>query len=332
VDTGVSPEKLHRIQQLFHAGQNAAVVAEFGEIPTRDLETSPTLALLLGTAQSRLGHLALGRGWVAAALEGARVRGDVALEARSLNASGAIAFLEGRIEDAAGFLAEGLAVAERRGDQATVGRCSNNLGIIANLRGQHARAIGAYTIARAAFQQAGQRGGVAETFHNLAITYRDQRAFGRAWDAEERAAREASAAGDLSLVGLVQCGCGEILLRRGEVELGRQEIQRALELHRDLGDAAGEAEDLRALAEALELLRQPVQAEAMLRDVVLRAKQIARPLLVAQGERDLARLLQRQKRGSEAASVARRARAGFASLGAVLEVGRIEGLLREIAP
>jgi hypothetical protein len=68
----------------------------------------------------------------------------------------------------------------------------------------------------------------------------------------------------------------------------------------------------------------------MLRDVLARARQINRPLLAAQAERDLARLLRRQKRTAEARTAARAAREGFAALGAIYEVGRVDGLLREL--
>ena len=324
-------ERLSRIRSLSDSGRDAAVVAELGVLSAEELERSPALSLLFGIAQGRLGHHNAGKHWVARALGGARQQQDAATEARSLNVWGAIAFQEGRIDGAIQYFTEGLAEAERQGDRTTVGRCSNNLGIIANLRGDHGRAAGCYTMALAAFQHAGHRAGVAETLHNLAITYRDQRAYTRAFDTEERAAREAAAAGDLALVGLIHCGRGEIRLRTGDAQMGRAEIQRALELHREVGDLVGETEDLRALAEALDLLRQPVEAEEMLRDVVLRARQLARPLLAAQAERDLARMLHRQKRHSEGREMARYARERFAQLGAVFEVARLDGLLRDMS-
>ena len=323
---------LTRIQELSDTGRNAAVVAELGVLPVHELEKSPTLALLFGIAQGRLGRQASGKQWVAAALELARARGDTAIEARALNVSGAISFDEGRIDEAAGFFNRGLAEAERQGDRVTVGRCSNNLGIISNLRGEHGRAIGSYTMAMAAFQQAGRRRGVAATLHNLAITYLDERNLVRALETEERAAEEASAAGDVSLQALIGCGRGEIRLRAGDAEVARREIQHALAMHRAVGDVAREAEDLRALAEALDLLQQPAQAEAMLRDVIARGRKLNQPLLTAKAERDLARLLHRQKRDDEAREVAGRARERFEGLGAVFEVRRLDTLLREMEP
>ena len=185
-------------------------------------------------------------------------------------------------------------------------------------------------MALAAFQQAGHRSGAAEALHNLAITYLDERNLAKALDAEERAAVEAAAAKDLALQGLICCGRGEIQLKAGEVELARLDIQRALAMHREAGDVVHEAYDLRALAEALDLLQQPVQAEAMMRDVITRGRKLDQPRLIAKAERDLARFLHRQKRDDEAGEAARRAQDRFRALGAVLEVQRLDGLLREI--
>lgn len=323
---------LNRIQELSESGRNAAVVAELGVVPVEELERSPTLALLFGIAQGRLGRQLSGKQWVLTALEVSRTRGDPAIEARALNVCGAIAFDEGRIDEAAAYFSRGLAAAERQGDRVTVGRCSNNLGIIANLRGEHGRAIGSYTMALAAYQQAGRRKGVAATMHNLAITYLDERNLVRALEAEERAAEEAAPTGDLGLQGLICCGRGEIRLKAGEAEVARLEIQRALALHREVGDVVREAEDLRAMAEALELLQQSTQAEAMLRDVIGRGRKLNQALLTAKAERDLARLLHRQLRDDEAAELAHRARDRFQVLGALNEVRRLDGLLRELNP
>ncbi|MBI4421733.1 MAG: tetratricopeptide repeat protein [Gemmatimonadetes bacterium] len=324
-------ELLNRVQKLSDTGRDAAVVAELGAVPVQELEQSPTLALLFGISQGRLGRHNSGKQWVAMALETALARGDRSIEARALNVSGAIAFEEGRIDEALDYFRRGLAEAERQGDRATVGRCSNNLGIIFNMRGQYDEAVGSYTMAQAAFLQVGHHTGAAKALHNLAITYRDQRALGPALETEERAALEAAAGGDLGLIGQIHCGRGEIRLRAGDAEVARIEVQRALTLHREIGDSLREADDLRVLAGTLEVLRQPIQAESLLRDVIARRNRLNRPLVTAEAERDLARLLHRQKRNDEAAELAVQARERFAALGAVVEARRLDRLLSEMA-
>jgi tetratricopeptide (TPR) repeat protein len=327
MDARASLELLNTVQRLAETGRYAALVEQLGALPVHDVEASPTLALLFGIAQARLGRTGAGRQWVRMAVEQARARGDGEIEARALNVLGGIAFYEGWLDEAVSCITRALAAAERQGDRATVGRCCNNLGSVAHLRGEYGRAVGSYTMALAAFQQAGLRSGVAETLHNLAITYRDQQDMATALETEERALHEATAAGDLALAAKIQGGRAEIRLLMGDAELARREIQRALAAHRELGNVVGEAEDLHVLAGVLAQLGQPAEAEALLRDIIARSQTLQQPLLLAQAERDLARLLAGQRRDDEMAQVAGRARERFEKLGAVIEVRHLEELL-----
>src|SRR5437763_1494940 len=161
-------------QQLAAAGHHAEVVAYLRARGRTELEDSPSLALLYGTAQARLGRHDEGFRWLDLALDQARRGRDDAVERRALNARGAAAFVSGRIDEAADYFTQALMRASRDGDFVMTGRCSNNLGIISNLRGRYAEAIGSWQIAVAAFERAGGRQGVAECYHNLAITYRLQ--------------------------------------------------------------------------------------------------------------------------------------------------------------
>ena len=51
-----SLEELNKASQLAETGQHAAVVEFLGERPREKVQDSPTLALLYGTAQARLGR------------------------------------------------------------------------------------------------------------------------------------------------------------------------------------------------------------------------------------------------------------------------------------
>jgi tetratricopeptide (TPR) repeat protein len=325
-----SLETLTTIQKLADTGHHAAVARQLGALSAEELEQSPTLALLFGIAQARLGQHTAGKRWVGIGLEAARARRDHAVEARALNVSGAIALAEGRIDDAIGYLTRGLAEAETLGDRATVGRCSNNLGTIASLRGQYGRAIGSYTMALAAFQQVKHRGGVAEALHNLAITYREQGDLGQALEHEARAAHESGAAGDVALEAKVRSGRAQIRLFAGDAVVAQREVQNAIALQRKIGDVVGEAESLRVLANALAGVGKVHEAEAMLYEVIGRATTVNRPLLVAQAERDLAALLHEQGRAEHAATLAGRARTRFEYLGAMVEVHRLDELLSHL--
>lgn len=314
-------------QRLTESGRHAAALDYLGSLAVTDLEQSPALALLYGIAQARLGRHDDGQRWANVALSRARERGDSAVEARALNVLGAIAFETGRIDDAAEHFRQGAASSERIGDHETLGRCSNNLGSVAHLRGEYARAINSYTTARTAFERANLSAGIAETLHNLAMTYRDLSDRAKALETANRAVEKATEAGDLSLVAHARGGRAEIRLLAGEPAAAQPELEQALVVHRKVGNVVGEANDLRVLAGVRAELGETEEAERLLRDVIERANRYERPLLAAQAERDLARLLHRAGRTAEAGDWARRAQAHYRQLGAEAEVRSLDQLM-----
>jgi tetratricopeptide (TPR) repeat protein len=318
---------LNKVQDLAETGQHSGVLEFLGGRPRDEIERSPTLALLYGIAFSRQGQDAEGDRWVELALGLARERGDSAVEAHALNALGAAHLECGRIDQAAGRFMEAMALAKRLGDHATVGRACNNLGLVAYYRGDYGRAVGSYTMALAAFQQANKRAGVAQVLHNLAMTYRDQGELSRALETADAAVAEAEASGNIRLGASTRGGRAEIRLMAGEAKVARREIERALETERELGDVVGEAQEERVLAGALAAVGEEGQAEEMLLQVIAKAEEHCRPVLAAEAERDLARVLHTQGRGSEALELARKARVRFLELGAEAEVAKLDEFL-----
>jgi len=311
---------VERAQQLAAAGHHAEVVAYLGAREGSEIEGSPSLALLYGTAQAQIGRHDEGLRWLDVALDQARKGGEHGVEGRALNARGAFALVSGRIDEAADYCTRALMLASLDSDMATVGRCSNNLGIISNLRGRHAEAIGSWQIAVAAFDRAGWRQGVAQCYHNLGITYREQSAFDRALMEADRAVAEAQASGDQTLWALALRGRAEVRVARGELLLARRELDQVREIRSRVPDAADEAEDLRTAASVLAAEGEVVAAEHALRDVMTRADRLLRPQLLAEATRDLAMILRRSGRHAEAQAAARAAHASFARLGAEAEM------------
>jgi tetratricopeptide (TPR) repeat protein len=257
----------------------------------------------------------------------ARMLGDRTLGVRALNVSGAIALERGGIAEASYFFTRALEEATEDNDMATVGRCANNLGIIANMQGDYRRAAAAYTRAIAAYQTVGYDRGTVESQHNLGITYRAAGQLDQAMEAADAALRESERLGDHQLEAQALAGRAEIRIARGEPELAIGEAERALAVHRELKDAVRETEDLRILAVALGSAGRTAEAEAMLREVIDRATQHERPLLVAIAQRDLAQLLARQGQLAAAKQVAQMARATFDRLGAQVEIQKLDVLL-----
>src|SRR6266705_3502942 len=313
-----------KAQQLAAAGRHAEVVSYLGARKGTELADSPSLALLYGTAQARLGRHEEGLRWVDLALDQAHKRDEQAVERHALNARGAIALVSGRIDEAADYFTRALMAASRDGDLATTARCSNNLGIISHLRGRHAEAIGSWEIALAAFDRAGLRQGVAECRHNLAITYREQGALDRALAEADQAVATAEAAGDRTLWAQALRGRAEIRVVLGELELARRELDRVAEIRRGLVNPVVEAEDLRAVASLLVAEGDLAAGERALREVIGRAESHGRPYLLAEATRDLVKVLRRTGRSAEGQAAARTAKALFTRLGA-------EGDIRDLA-
>lgn len=322
-----SLRRLSTARRLADTGQYAALVRFLSNQPAPDLEDSPTLALLYGIGNTRLGFPEMGMRWAKLALVRAQARGDDALEARARNVCGAICLWTGRVSEAVEFFDVALGEADRSRDSATVGRCFNNLGIIANLRGHYDRAVSCYTLAIAAFERAGLRRGVAEALINLGLAYKDQENWPKALELADEAVAEAEATADDALTAVALAGRADVHRLAGYPAVAKREVLRALELHRRQGDTHGEAEDLRVLAGVLVMAGEIDEPERVYRKVVKLAEQHSDPLLAAHAERDLAVLLLRAHRPTEASEVASRSRVRFRQLGAEAEVQRLDATL-----
>ena len=145
------------------------------------------------------------------------------------------------------------------------------------------------------------------------------------------AIREADRLGDRRLKAQALAGRAEIRLARKEPELARREVERALSIHQEMKDPILQTEDLRILAGALAALGETGEAEARLREVIVEAAQHARPLLVAITQRDLAHLLARLDRLTEARELAQEARATFDRLRADQEIRKLDAFVAQLA-
>src|SRR3989449_7839360 len=311
-----------KARALAAAGHHAAVVEFLGTRDQSELE-DPTLALLYGIAQARLGRHEQGVEWIDRALNRARQLREHGVERHALNARGAIALVNGHLTEAADFCTQALMAASRDGDHATTGRASNNLGIISHLRGRHAEAISSWEIAAAAFHRAGKQIGVEECDNTLANAYREQGGLDKALAVADQAVATAEAGGDEALFAVTLRGRAEIRVVRSEPELARRELDRVREIRSRLPDPVGEAEDLRVTALVLAAEGQVARAEKSLREVMGRAELHGRIQLQADATRDLALLLRKAGRLQEAVGAAQAAKAIFSRIGAESDIRKL---------
>ena len=318
---------LHVAQQYADAGRYAELLTYLEQRSRDELEESAMLTLLLGIAHSRLGRLEVGQQWAMVAQLRARSLKDRMMEVRALNVCGAIALERGGIDEATYFFTRAQEEATDDNDMATVGRCANNLGIIANMQGDYRRAVIAYTRAIASYEQAHFARGVAEARHNLGIASCAQGQLDRALEIANLAIEEAQRIGDQQLIAQAVAGLAEIHVARGETDLAMSAAERAIAAHRELKDPVREAEDLRIKAGALALAGRHDDAETMLRQVIDRATEHGRPLLLAMAERDLAHLLIKTGDMASGKAAAQRARSTFQRLSARAEIDKLDTVL-----
>jgi tetratricopeptide (TPR) repeat protein len=318
---------VHIAQQYADAGKYAELLAYLEQRSRDELEESAMLTLLLGIAHSRLGRLEVGQQWAMVAQLRARSLKDRMMEVRALNVCGAIALERGGIDEATYFFTRAQEEASDGNDMATVGRCSNNLGIIANMQGDYKRAVIAYTRAIASYEQANFARGVAEARHNLGIACLAQGRLDRALETANLAIQEAQALGDQQLTAQAISGLAEIHVARGAADLALTAVEQAIATHREMKDPVREAEDLRIKAGALALQGRREDAESMLRQVIIRATEHGRPLLLAMAERDLALLLLQAGETAGGKAAAQRARSIFQRLSARAEIDKLDALL-----
>ena len=318
---------LHVAQQYADAGRYAELLTYLEQRSRDELEESAMLTLLLGIAHSRLGRLEVGQQWAMVAQLRARSLKDRMMEVRALNVCGAIALERGGIDEATYFFTRAQEEATDDNDMATVGRCANNLGIIANMQGDYRRAAIAYTRAIASYEQAHFARGVAEARHNLGIASCAQGQLDRALEIANLAIEEAQRIGDQQLIAQAVAGLAEIHVARGETDLAMSAAERAIAAHRELKDPVREAEDLRIKAGALALAGRHDDAETMLRQVIDRATEHGRPLLLAMAERDLAHLLIKTGDMASGKAAAQRARSTFQRLSARAEIDKLDTVL-----
>src|SRR5712691_3531242 len=313
-----------KARALAAAGHHTAVVEFLGARDQSEL-ADPTLALLYGIAQARLGRHDQGLQWIDQALAAARQRREHGVERHALNARGAIALVSGNLTEAADFCTQALMAASRDGDHATTGRASNNLGIISHLRGRHAEAISSWEIAAAAFHRAGLQSGEADCQHNLANAYREQGALDKALSIADQAISAAEASHDETRFAMTLRGRAEIRAIRSEPELARRDLDRIRVIRSQMPDPVAEAEDLRIQALVLVAENQVARAEKALREVIGRAELHGRLLLQGEATRDLAVLLRTTNRMSDAQAAAQSAKGIFVEMGAESEIRKLAG-------
>ena len=199
----------------------------------------PDVQLMAATAATRLGELGVGAALAEASLERFRTRADDDGRMRALNLLGVIEFERGNLERSQQCFTEALGLARALKDTLMTARTCNNLASIADLQGEALGALSLYRSALLSYQRLGDRRGTAESYHNLGIVFRQMGEWTDAESAANQAIRHAETLVERSLLGIAVMGRVEIGIKRGELDLARQQLawagSLATESHDELG-------------------------------------------------------------------------------------------------
>lgn len=240
------------------------------------------------------------------------------------NLRGAVAFEQGRLDQAESCFEEAIRLASAFGDGGLVARASNNLASIAHLRGKDTLAVSLYRSALEAYRRLGDAGGEAQTGHNLGLVQRDRGLLGDARLLAEAAVQAARRTGDRALLSLVLMGRAETALEDGRRLAARRDLRQARSLARAAGDRLGLVEARRL--EACFALSAHRYAEA-LREAsrgYLLARRLGSVQLSGECAELSARASQCLARPRLAERYRRTARDCYRALGAVVALRRID--------
>jgi tetratricopeptide (TPR) repeat protein len=323
--THYSDDPARELRQLVDAGRFREALDVHQRVePAR---RRPEGELLAATAATRLGEFGTSVTLAESALEHFRARADSDGRMRAMNLLGAVAFEQGRLEEAERCFGEALELARVVDDTRMAANASNKLASVAHLRNRPDLALSLYRTALLAYQRLGDRRGTAQTYHNLGLTFRQQHDWMDAEAAALQAVRHAEEVGEGSLMALAVMGRAEIHLDRGELDLARQELSRGERLCREAHDEVGLAEVARL--RALLALKEGKYAVAL--DLALAGREVAAKYGILQLQAECASAaavaLQRLGRDEDAGLRRQEATRLFERLGAEKLLVEMEELL-----
>lgn len=237
-----------QLRELVEAGRFREALEVHRATTDPGQRQQPEAELLAATAATRLGEFGTGVTLAESALERFRIRADGDGRMRARNLLGAIAFEQGRLEEAEGAFGDALGLARELDDSQMSAHASNNLASIADMQGRAEMALSLYRIALLAYQRLGDRRGAAQTCHNLALTFRQMQEWRDAEDAALEAVRHAEQVDEASLLSLALTGRAELHLIRRQRDLARSELARAEAIARAAQDEIGLVEIMRVRA------------------------------------------------------------------------------------
>jgi putative nucleotidyltransferase with HDIG domain len=257
------------------------------------------------------------------------IHGRPDIAGRALNGLGVLAQDERDPVRATELYERANELGRRAGDEVLVGETEQNLGILANIRGDHDEALQRYRSALLHLERVGSVRGRISSLNNLGMLHVDLQHLEQADEYFRRALRICEEVGDVVHAGVVHINRAELFLARGELDRARASCDEGFEIFSRLDDE-------RRQAEALKFYGVIYRESGKLHLATIhlqRAVEIARndnPLLEAEAQREMARVLRLQGRNRQALEALNRSHALFTSLQARPDLAEVDSRVADL--
>jgi len=245
---------------------------------------------------------------------------------RALNTLGALRYRQQDWDGARHHFLDALDMAVEVGDTASIVPLCQNLGVLANIQGDLSEARIRYLESISASIRSECPGSLAAAYNNLAMVCADLGEWTQSALYFHRAIEIAEQSEDAPLLASLHANLAEPLLCTGEFERAEASLAEAERLASCVGDDRVLVDIARFRGVSARLQGEHAAAERWLQRSVTLAEQHDTALERAEALEELARLRWDEHRKGAALALLREARAGYRSVAASGEVGRVDGL------
>jgi tetratricopeptide (TPR) repeat protein len=180
-----------------------------------------------------------------------RKAGSSAGISESLNSLGVLAMFQGQYARASTYFEESLELCREFGSNAEIARRLNNLGVVAMYQGEYERARLLHEETMELYRQLNDRHGEAGSLGNLGDVLRYQGRYDRAMQMLETSLAILQEVGDMHGTAVTLGSLARVHLAKGEADAALARFHAGLKRNRAVGDKTEMASDLEGIAEAL---------------------------------------------------------------------------------
>jgi putative nucleotidyltransferase with HDIG domain len=217
----------------------------------------------------------------------------------------------------------------RAGDEVLIGESEQNLAIVANIRGDLDEAQRRYETALRYLERAGHVRGRITSLNNLGLLHLFRSQLDEAEKYLDSALHLCKEVGDVVREGAVHINHAELFLARGQLDRAREACDEGFEIFSRLNDEQRQAEALKFYGVIYRESGKLHLAEIHLQRAI-QITRITNPLLEAQAQREMARVLRLQGRNRQALEALNRSHTLFTSLQARPDLADIDERVAEL--